>query len=182
MKGKPINHQPFRDWLLSEEILTADQSQALQDHILSCESCSRIEAAWSEVEMEFNKVPQVRPAPGFSTRWQANLAAYQLRKQKQRGWLTIGFTGFIIAFLLGLIATQLWSFLQAPGPFLTTWFLYLINLVSIYFTIQDIFRSIPGHLSIYSFIGVFFLVGMASFMSVLWLATYRKLRMVRRQI
>ena len=177
-----MNHQPFRDWLLSEEKLTTDQTQALQDHILSCESCSRIEAAWSEVEMEFNKVPQVRPAPGFSTRWQANLAAYQLHKQKQRGWLTIGFTGFIITFLLVLIATQLWSFFQAPGPFLTTWFLHLINLVSIYFTVQDIFHSIPGNLSIYSFIGAFFLVGMASFMSVLWLATYRKLRMARRLV
>jgi hypothetical protein len=110
------------------------------------------------------------------------LAAYQLRKQKQHGWLTIGFTGLIIAFLLVLMATQLWSFFQAPGPYLTTWFLHLINLASIYFTVQDFLRSIPGNLSIYSFIGAFFLVGMASFMGVLWLATYRKLSIARRQI
>jgi hypothetical protein len=177
-----MNHQPFRDWLLSEEKLTSDQTQALQDHLLSCESCSRIEAAWTEVEMEFNKIPQVNPAPGFSTRWQTNLAAYQLRNQKKRGWLIIGFTGLMITILLVLTTTQLWSFFQAPGPFLTTWFLHLVNLVSIYFTIQEIIQSIPGSLSIYTFIGAFFLVGMASFMSVLWLATYRKLIMVRRQI
>jgi hypothetical protein len=177
-----MNHQPFKDWLLSNEKLTTGQTQALQDHLLSCESCRAIETAWTEVEMEFNKIPQVMPAPGFSKRWQANLAAYQLRSQKQRGWLTIGFTGLIITILLALTTIQLWSFFQAPGPFLTTWFLQLVNLVSIYFTIQEIIESIPGSLSIYTFIGAFFLVGMASFMSVLWLATYRKLIMARRQL
>jgi hypothetical protein len=177
-----MNHQPFKDWLLSEEKLTTDQTLALQEHLLSCESCSQIEAAWKEVNITFNKVPQVGPAPGFSTRWQANLAAYHLRRQKQRGWVTIGFTCLMIIILLVLIATQLWSFLQAPGSFLTTWFLYLVNLVSIYFTVQEIFHSLPDYLTIYTLIGAFFLVGMVSFMSVLWLATFRKLSMARRQI
>jgi hypothetical protein len=177
-----MNHQPFKDWLLSEEKLTSGQTQELEDHLLSCESCSRIVAAWTEVEMEFKKIPQVEPPPGFSTRWQAYLTAYQLRNQKQRGWLTIGFTGLIITILLVLITTQLWSFFQAPGPFLTTWFLHLVNFVSIYFSIQEIIQSIPGSLSIYTFIGAFFLIGMASFMSVLWLATYKKLIMARRRL
>jgi hypothetical protein len=45
-----MNHQPFRDWLLSEEKLSIDQTQALKDHLHSCESCSQIEAAWLEVD------------------------------------------------------------------------------------------------------------------------------------
>jgi hypothetical protein len=177
-----MNHQPFRDWLLSEEKLSIDQIQNLQEHLKSCESCRQTEVAWLEVESAFYKVPQVMPAPGFTTRWQTHLAEYHERKQKHRGWMMIGFTALIIISLLSISVTQLWSLIQAPGPYLVTWFTRLFGLVSIFFSIQNIFGSFSGNIPIYTFMGMFFLVGIISFMSVLWLATYRKLSIARRLI
>ncbi|OGO10829.1 MAG: hypothetical protein A2Y53_00460 [Chloroflexi bacterium RBG_16_47_49] len=175
-----MNHQPFRDWLLSEEKLSADQIEVLQEHLQSCESCKQIEGAWSEVEAAFHEVPQKNPAPGFIIRWKANLADYQAREQKRRGWMTIGFTVLIVTVLFGLLTTQLWSLLQAPGSYLVAWFNRLLSLVSIFYTLQDLFRPLTGNAPVYTFLGMFFLVGMISFMSVLWVATYRKLSMERR--
>jgi hypothetical protein len=177
-----MNHQPFREWLLSEEKLSSNQTQELQDHLHSCESCSQIVTAWSEVESEFQKSALVIPKPGFTSRWQAHLIDYQQVRQKRRVWMIISFTALSIIALLGALVTQLWSLLQAPGPFLVTLLNRLLGLVSIYFTFQDIFRSFRGEISIYTFVGMFFLVGIISFMSVLWLTAYQKLSMVRRSV
>jgi hypothetical protein len=174
-----MNHQHFRDWLLSEEKLSADQIQQMQEHLQSCESCSQTEVAWLEVESAFRKVSRVQPAPGFTNRWQTHLAEYKVHKQKRTGWVTIGFIVVIIISLLGLLITQLWSLLQAPGPYLAEWFTRIFNLVAIYLTLQDMFRSVSGTVPLYIG-GMFFLVGIVSFMSVLWLATYRKLSLARR--
>jgi hypothetical protein len=177
-----MNHQPFRDWLLSEEELSIDQARILQDHLHSCESCQEIETAWLEVESTFHKAPQVIPAPGFATRWQEHLAEYQNRKQKLNGWITIGFTVLIITALLGLLITQLWSLIHTPGPYLAAWFSRLVNLLSIYYSIQNMVNPFSWDIPIYTFVGLFFMVGVISFMSVLWMAAYRRLSMARRII
>jgi hypothetical protein len=174
-----MNHQPFRDWLLSEEKLSADQIQQMQEHLQSCESCRQTEVAWLEVESAFHKIPQAQPAPGFTNRWQTHLAEYKERKQKRTGWITIGFTIVIIISLLSILTTQLWSLIQTPGPYLAEWFTRIFSLVAIYLTVQDMFRSFSGSIPIY-FTGMIFLVGIVSFISVLWLATYRKLSLARR--
>jgi hypothetical protein len=177
-----MNHQPFREWLLSEEHLSVEQTQALQDHLASCESCSQIESDWNELEVVIQKSPQIEPAPGFTRRWQVNLVEYQSVQQKRRGWLTIGVTSLIVTSLLVLLITQLWSLLQAPGPYLAVWLNRIVGVVSIYYTIRNISSSFSWNIPVYTFIGLFFLVGMISFMSVLWLATYRKFSMARRAI
>jgi hypothetical protein len=175
-----MNHQPFRDWLLTDEKLSADQVHELQVHINSCASCKQIGSAWQEVESTLHKAPQVQPEPGFINRWQAHLAEYIERKQKRRGWMMIGLTSIIIIALLGIVSNQLWSLLQTPGPFLVVWFTRILSLVTIYYTLQDLLSSFTGSISLITLTAVFFLVGFASFMSVLWLATYRKLSYARR--
>jgi hypothetical protein len=174
-----MNHQPFRDRLLSEEKLSTEQILQMQEHLQSCESCRQTEVAWLEVESAFHKIPNVQPAPGFTNRWQTRLVEYKERKQKRIGWITIGFTVVIIISLLSILITQLWSLTQAPGPYLAEWFARIFNLVAIFLTLQDMFRSFSGTIPLY-IIGMTFLVGIVSFMSVLWLATFRKLSLVRR--
>jgi hypothetical protein len=175
-----MNHQPFREWLVSEEQLSVEQTQALQDHLRACESCNQIESAWNELEVVIQKSPQFEPASGFTHRWQVHLDEYQAHRQEQRGWLTISVTSLIVTGLLVLLIIQLWSLVQAPGPYLAVWLNRLIDVVSIYFTLQNIASSYSWNIPIYTFIGMFFVVGMISFMSVLWLATYRKFSMARR--
>jgi hypothetical protein len=177
-----MNHQPFREWLLSDTELSAEQTQALKEHLHSCESCTRIESAWMEVDVIFHKAPHVTPSPGFSARWQVHLAEYQNKKLKQREWWTVGSALFFVTSLLAIIFSQLWSLLQAPGPYLVASFNRLIGLVSLYYTFQEMIRSFSGNVATYTFVGIFFLVGTISFMSVLWLAAYRKLSLARRVV
>ena len=177
-----MNHQPFRDWLLSEEKLSADQIREMQEHVRSCESCRQIEGAWNQVESAFRAIPQAQPAPGFTNRWQANLAEYLAHKQKRRGWMMIGLNVVIILSLLVLVVSQLWALIQAPEPYLVAWFTRFFSLVTIYFTLQDLYRSFSESIPLLSFVGMFFLVGIISFMSVLWLTAYRKLSFARRII
>lgn len=178
-----MNHQPYRDWLLSEEQISDEQSQALHDHLQTCESCSQIDSAWVELEAAIKKsVTQVEPASGFTERWQAHLAEYQSRQQKRKGWLIISLTTLIVTALLVLLITQLWSLIQAPGPYLAEWLNRVVGVVSIYYTIQNLVSPYSWQVPVFTFIAMFFLVGIISFMSVLWLATYRKFSMVRRAV
>ena len=175
-----MNHLPFREWLVSEEQLSLEQTQALQEHLRACESCSQIESAWNELEVVIQKSPQFEPASGFIHRWQVHLDEYQTHQQERRGWLTISVTSLIVTGLLVLLINQLWSLVHAPGPYLAVWLNRLVDVVSIYFTLQNIASSYSWNIPIYTFIGMFFVAGMISFMSVLWLATYRKFSMARR--
>jgi hypothetical protein len=177
-----MNHQPFREWLLSDEQLTTEQTQALQAHLSSCESCSQMESTWKEVELAIRKNPQVEPASGFTLRWQEYLVEYQSHQQSRKGWLTIGATAIIATCLLALLITQLWSLSQAPGPYMVVWLNRLVSVISVYYLLQNVVGSNSWSIPIYTFIGLFFLVGIISFMSVLWLSAYRKFSLARRVV
>jgi len=177
-----MNHQPFRDWLLSDEQLSTDQTQALQEHLQSCEACSQLQSAWSEVESVLHQSPQVSPLPDFTNRWQEHLAEYQHVTQKRRVWLSFAITVGGVISLLVLLASQVWSFMQSPSQYLAVWFNSLLSLVSIYYALVDQFQSGNPYLPVYTLVGMFFLVGLISFMSVLWLATYKKISMRWRTV
>lgn len=177
-----MNHQPFRDWILSNEELLPDQQQILQDHLYSCESCREIETAWLEVESTIRRTPQVQPAPGFTARWQSTMASYQLRQQKIHGWVGIGVTAFFVTCLLVILISQVWILVQSPDVFIAMWLERFVTMISLYFTAQEILSPLSWNISVFSIIGVIFMVGITSFMSVLWLATYQKLSTARRSI
>jgi hypothetical protein len=177
-----MNHQPFRDWLLSEEHLSAEQNLALQDHLRSCETCSQIGIAWKELESTIQKTPLVEPVLGFTDRWQVHLHEYQSHLLQRRRWLTISSTFIFVTVLMVLFITQLWSLLQAPGPILVVWLNRLVSVLSIYYILQDIVSSFSWNIPLFTFVGMFFLVGMISFMSVLWLVAYQKFSMARRVV
>ena len=177
-----MNHQPFRSWLVSEEELTTEQAQSLKDHLQTCDSCSQIEASWREVEAVLNRSAQLGPAPDFVLRWQVHLVEYQRYQQKRRGWYLIGATSLVVVSLLVALIIQSWSLIQAPGPYVAAWFERFMGLMSIYYTLRNLMASIslPGLL--YSVVGATLLFGMISFMSVIWLATYRKVSFARRVV
>ncbi len=176
-----MNHQPFRGWLLSDEELSAEQSHALKDHLLTCNACSQLESSWKEVQAVIDRSPQIAPAPGFVERWKVQVAEHQRYQLRQKSWITIGATTMLVISLSVLLAIQLWSLIQAPGPYLASWFERLMGLLSIFFTLENIFEaySIPD--PFYALVILVFLFGIISFMSVLWLATYRKISMARRE-
>lgn len=40
-----MNHEPYEDWLLSGEELTADQQQSLDEHLAACPECAGLSTA-----------------------------------------------------------------------------------------------------------------------------------------
>ncbi|MFZ2095206.1 MAG: hypothetical protein WAV05_01085 [Anaerolineales bacterium] len=175
-----MNHQPFREWLLSEQQLTLEQTKLLQDHLSSCDSCSRLENSWKEIEDVIHKIPPAEPVSGFTGRWQSHLAEYQLLRQKRRGWFIISGTAVFVISLLSILISQIWSLVQTPGPYLAMWFERLVGIISMYYSLRNIVSSYSLPTPLVTFTIVIFLVGMISFMSVLWLATYRKFSLARR--
>lgn len=177
-----MNHQPFRDWLLSEEDLSAEQSQSLQKHLAECDSCTQFKSSVMELDGLFRNTPQVGPKAGFSQRWKSRLIENQALQQRRRGWFTIGATAVIAVVLLAVSITQVWQLIQAPGPYVQVLLDRLISVVSLYFVLDNVVGSISWSTPFFTFIALFFMLGMVSFMSVLWLATYKKFSLARRVI
>jgi hypothetical protein len=176
-----MNHQPFRGWLLSDDELTVEQSKALQNHLETCESCQQVVTAWKELEAVIDRSAQLAPAPGFVGRWQIRLVEHQNHQQQLRGWYVIGATGLVVASLLVLVIVQLWSLIHAPDAYLAAMFERLMGVLSIFLTVRNMVSSVSIPEIGYTFAGIVLLIGMISFMSVLWLATYRKMSMARRE-
>ena len=75
-----MNHQPFEDWLLDDEPLTAQQERELHHHMHACASC----AAIANANLALHSKHLMEPAPGFSSRFQPRLAQWrrgQVRRQ-----------------------------------------------------------------------------------------------------
>jgi hypothetical protein len=175
-----MNHQPFKEWLLSEEPLSPEQTRALQDHQQSCESCRQLEAAWTDVNDLFQRLPQAAPASGFTSRWQERLAAQQLQKQRRQAWIGLGVTALGAMSLLILLGIQISSIMRSPSQLVLLWISQVTSLYSVLYALQGfvevLFRVVP----VVPITGVILAIGIFSFLSVLWIVTYHQLVIARR--
>jgi hypothetical protein len=175
-----MNHQPFKEWLLSEETLSAEQEQSLQEHLSSCDSCNQIQSSWRELEYVIKDAQEIGPAAGFSTRFQSRLAEYQSRQKTRRSWILIGTTAVVACLLVFMLIFELWQLIQDPEPIILVWLDRIISIYANYYILQSMFRSTMWMNPETIFVGIVFFVGMISFMSVLWLSTYKKLSLAWR--
>jgi anti-sigma factor RsiW len=113
-----MSRQPFETWLLAGEGLTDEQAERLHDHLQACPACQALLAAWAEAEGELRSSPWATPAPGFTARWQARLAAEQRRAQTRQVWVTLGLT---VASALALVAMLAAGVVGSPGALLAAW-------------------------------------------------------------
>jgi hypothetical protein len=97
-----MSHQPFETFLLSKETINAQQQQQLDRHLTSCEPCSTLAAALTDLDELFANSPAPNPAPGFTQRWQVRLSAYRQKRQNRNLWfMAIGL--FSLAWLIILL-------------------------------------------------------------------------------
>jgi hypothetical protein len=105
-----MNHQPFEEWLFTEEPLEQEQNQKLKAHLEDCAHCSQLEKASRAAEYRLRSAPMMAPAPGFAQRWQAQLATRKqqalLARQRMITWIVLGIFGGAALALLGYLGMQ----------------------------------------------------------------------------
>ena len=120
-----MNHQPFENWLFSEEHLPADDERQLKDHLMDCDQCSGLENAWIGVERLFAEVTDIEPAPGFINRWQATLEADRAAKKAvSQRWQSLIFLVVIANFAaiaLALLGIQLFNTYGSVTEWVMSW-------------------------------------------------------------
>lgn len=118
-----MNHQPFENWLLSDEPLDEEQQEALKTHLSECKTCNELADALTQIEETFASPTAPAPASGFVQRWHNRLSLARRQQQQRRMWLVT----------LGLFC--------AAGLILLTLFLLNINHVNWLYEISQVFAN-----------------------------------------
>jgi hypothetical protein len=126
-----MDHQPYKNWLLDDERLSAEQERDLRSHLRNCPEC----AALDRSNMVLRAAPMSVPAPDFTARFQVRLAA-ERRAQRVSGILSIGLVLVVgTGALLFLLPSYLAYLSLSPTQFAVTLISPLVNLaVTLYTT------------------------------------------------
>jgi hypothetical protein len=126
LKGEPMNHQPFEEWLLNDKNLTKAEKRELDLHLRTCTYCGSL----AETGLALRSVPVASPAAGFTMRFQQRLAAQKIAERRRRLWgLIVLLTGGI-GLLVWFIAPYVFAFLSAPVEWITAaigYFLFFVT-------------------------------------------------------
>lgn len=159
-----MNHQPYENWLLSEETLASEDAQALTEHLETCEHCRELQKAWLGVVDLFQEVPELEPAPGFVNRFQERLALEkQVETSARNRWqsmILLVLIGNVIAGLVVLLATQFLSTYQSPLAWFLSGIYRLASIVAAVNAFQNIFYTLFRNITsvvpagIWAFLGI----------------------------
>ena len=166
-----MDHRPFEDWLLNNQILAADEKRQLNAHLQVCSSCS----ALAEVNLALKSVKMAEPMAGFADRFQVRLEARKkaLRRRNFLGFLLLTLS---VSSVLTLIAWPvITGLLQSPVELLASW---LGSLLSFWASLDAmlhaglvLFRIVPGFIPAYIWTIVLFA---ACGWSLLWILSLIK--------
>ena len=182
-----MNHQPFEDWLLSEEPLPEDDERTLREHLVDCEKCRGIEDAWLDVANLFSEVPAVEPAPGFVNRWQATLEADQsaikAMRQRWQSWIVLVLIANGAALALLLTGVQLFNTYDSFSDWVLSWVYKAATAMVVangfrnaFFTL---FRTVPQLIPTGWWIGLAVILCVST---VIWIVSMTKLSSLPRRV
>ena len=182
-----MNHQPFEDWLFvsddePEDMLTSQQTDRLNEHLQTCESCNQLADAWSKVEVQLQEAPMVAPLPGFTSRWQARLEADR-RKVHQRQ--TVGVIVLGVIAVLILLATLVYftlPWMRSPNVLIWAWLYRMFTMAAYVDGARELLMAVLRSTSsiIPSLTWWILSVGLITELGVLWIVSYRLLTNPRR--
>jgi hypothetical protein len=101
-----MNHQPFESWILEDQKLSSEETASLRAHLDTCPQCLKTNNAWLDVRYRIQHDPLVKPATGFTQRWQTGLEARRIKEEKRITRLVLlGLisAAFVLSLSLGLI-------------------------------------------------------------------------------
>ena len=141
-----MSHQPFENWLFSDETIEPEDSTALDAHLKQCEQCRELSTTLDWVYETISTVKTPEPNPGFTQRWHQNLAIYREKQQERRIWfLILGLFTLACLILLGLFFINLSNFngFYILGQFVANVSMIAARLNNLYKLARSIIRSFP---------------------------------------
>jgi hypothetical protein len=175
-----MNHQHFKEWLISDDPLTPEQSRSLAEHIKDCESCRNLQTAWSEVFNLITATPDMEPRLGFLNRWESRLIKQRRRTQKRLTWVVFGTMTIIAFIIMMLLGYQIFEIIRSPQQIV----LVFLSRVAIFISYLNITKDYVSLFSIYLPdipVPVFVLTsGITTLLCVLWLAVIKQISTARR--
>jgi len=172
-----MNHQPFEDWLLNENLIDPKQKLDLDAHLRVCSYCS----ALAETGMALRSVKKAAPAVGFTARFQTHLAARKLAERRRKLWGAILFTFGGLVMLTWIAGPYMASFFTSPATWITSlieWGVFLITtLQAVAQAGSVILRVMPSFLTPFGFM---ILVSAFAGIGLLWsVSIWRFIRVPR---
>jgi hypothetical protein len=181
-----MNHQPFENWLLSDDPLSDENEHALREHMANCEQCKEIEDAWLDVTNLFTEIQGVEPAPGFVNRWQVTLetdrAAVKAMRQRWQSWIVLVLIANGAALALLLMGVQLFQTYDSVTDFVLSWVYRAATAMVVASGFQNafvtLFRTIPGLIPTGWWIGIAITLSVST---LLWIVSMTKLTSLPRR-
>jgi len=181
-----MNHQPFENWLLSEEPLPEENEVALQEHLADCEHCNTLQDAWLDIANLFADTPEVEPEPGFVSRWQANLeadkAATRSMRQRWQSWILLVLIANGATLALVLMGVQLFRTYDSVTDLILSWVYRAAAAMVVANGFQNafltLFRTIPNLIPTSWWIGIAITLSVST---LLWIVSMTKLTSLPRR-
>jgi hypothetical protein len=181
-----MNHQPFDNWLLSEEPLPEDDERALREHLVDCDQCRELEDAWLGVANLFAEAPEVEPAHGFVNRWQATLeadkAAIRAMRQRWQSWIVLVLIANGAGMALLLMGVQLFNTYDSVTDWVLSWVYKAATAMVLANGFRNafvtLFRTIPQLIPTEWWIGIAITLSIST---VIWIVSMTKLSSLPRR-
>jgi hypothetical protein len=176
-----MNHQPFENWILSNDTLSPEEAGSLREHLQNCPHCQRLRSSWNGVEKLFKEAPSVKPAAGFTLRFQERLAEENRRSHHRQSLILLVFNGGMAFFLFLFLMMQVWDLLRSPGHLLVILGFRLMSLLQMANEASELLTTLFGAFLNFTPSVVWpFIAGMLSMLCVLWIVVYKQLTVSRR--
>lgn len=117
-----MDHQPYENWLLDDERLTAEQERELRIHLRNCPQC----AALARANLALRAAPMSAPPSGFLVRFQTKLVAERKAQRRRNimGWTLLLLIGMGVVLL---VATPYLAYFSTPMELAGGWMSNLIH-------------------------------------------------------
>jgi len=181
-----MNHQPFENWLLSDEPLSSENANSLQEHLEACDDCRELQDSWQGVMSLIESTAPMEPAAGFMDRWQEHLEADRqmvlLSRQRWQSWIMLILVANVASLFLFLLGAGVFSIFDSPVDIILAGVYRLTSAVMLFNTAQNILGTLMRTLISIVPIGVWaaFAAGLGA-SCVVWVVSMTSLSKLTRR-
>lgn len=178
-----MNHQPYEDWLFSDEPLLPEHTRDLQAHLRICDSCRQLSESWVDIENLFQVTPVVEPQVGFSARWLTRLEEKEKKTNQIQSWMMLFITGGVAIFILLLLSVNLYTSVDQPIQLLLLGTNKITEWLSLIKATNEVLSALVELVSIMiSPTWWVLFAAVISLLSLLWIYSLKQLIQPRRMI